>query len=688
MTSDQAAEPAPHDRDEVELERLLAEAGARLSGAELEALVAGVAAAPEGLDPTAWTRLVAPDPGPELTRRLLALRAAGAEDGIGEAGAAAQRLAALRAELKRHRLAGFIVPLADEHQGEYVARRSRRLAWLTGFTGSAGLAVVLPGAAAVFIDGRYTLQAEKQVDGALYACLHLTDEPPHDWIAANLGSDERLGYDPWLHTLDQRERIAEACRRAGGELVACDDNPIDAIWVDQPAAPIAPVVPHDIRFAGESAADKRAAIAEGLREGSAQTGAKADAAVLTAPDSIAWLLNIRGGDVACSPLALSFAIIADDGRVDWFVDRRKLVPELAAHLGPEVDLHPPEALERALDALGEAGKTVRVDPAGAPALVFDRLEAAGAAVAKGPDPCARPKACKNPTELAGARAAHLRDGAALVRFLCWLDKAVGERPVTELEAAAYLDERRRETERYQGPSFQTISGAGPNGAIVHYRATPETNRTLEPGTLFLVDSGGQYLDGTTDITRTVAIGEPTPEHRHRFTAVLKGHIAIATVRFPKGTAGISLDSLARQALWQAGLDYDHGTGHGVGSYLGVHEGPQRIAKRGNAVALEAGMIVSNEPGYYKSGAYGIRIENMVVVVVCDDLPEAERAMLAFETLSRAPIDRALIDAEALTPTELTWLDGYHAEVREALAPLLDGETAAWLAAATRSIGER
>ncbi|MCH7864112.1 MAG: aminopeptidase P family protein [Proteobacteria bacterium] len=589
------------------------------------------------------------------------------------------RLRALREELKRRDLDGFIVPRSDEHQGEYVAPASERLAWLTGFTGSAGLAVVLADRAAVFADGRYTLQAATEVDGDHFERRHLTDEPPADWIAEHLGPGAKLGYDPWLHTPNQAARFRAACQKAGGGLVAADGNPIDAVWSDQPAPPLAPAVPHDEAFAGTSAAAKIKQIAKTL------TGEKLDAAVLTAPDSIAWLLNLRGGDVPYSPLALSFAIIHSDGGVDLFMDGRKLTAATKDHLGGGVGRHEPDAFGPALDSLGEAKKTVRLNPDGAPVWVFERLEAAGAAIDRGDDPCQLPKARKTDAELDGIRAAHRRDGASLTRFLAWLAAEAPSGGVTEISAADHLESLRRPNDHFQGLSFPTISGAGPNGAIVHYRASEKTDRTLEDGILYLVDSGAQYLDGTTDVTRTIAIGRPTDEMRRHFTLVLKGHIALATARFPEGTSGSQLDVLARRALWAEGLDYDHGTGHGVGKYLGVHEGPQRIAKTPNRVPLEPGMVVSDEPGYYKKGAYGIRIENLVTVIAAEAPAGAEKPFLEFETLTLAPMDRALVEKQLLTADEVAWLDAYHARVADEIGPLVDEATAAWLKKATATI---
>jgi Xaa-Pro aminopeptidase len=661
------------------LERLLRKAGSAYQVRQLAGLLAGVEAAPAPADGDAWIELVAPAASDALKAQLVAYRseAAPARPGAKD-GTAATRVAALRAELKRRGLAGFIVPRADEHQGEYVPPRAERLAWLTGFGGSAGLAIVLEQAAAIFVDGRYTLQVTQQVDLQVFTARHITDEPSDGWIAEQLPKGGKLGYDPWLHTPDGLEALRRAAAKAGGELVACADNPLDAVWADQPAPPIAPVRPHDLRFTGRDSVDKRTTLGGRLAED------KVDAAVLTAPDSIAWLLNIRGGDVPRTPLPLSFAVLHADGGVDLFIDRRKFVPGLEAHLGNSVRVHAPDRLSETLDQLGRENRRVLADPTSAAAAIFDRLGASGAEVVRGSDPCALPKACKNAVEIDGTRAAHRRDGAAVTRFLAWLARHGASGTLTEIDAAEQLARFRRENELFRDFSFDTISGAGPNGAIVHYRVTPETNRRIEPGELYLIDSGAQYLDGTTDITRTVAIGMPTAEMRDRFTRVLKGHIALGSARFPRGTTGSQLDALARMALWAVGIDYDHGTGHGVGSYLGVHEGPQRISKVPNRVPLDVGMIVSNEPGFYKTGGYGIRIENLVTVIEAK-VDGGERPMLAFETLTLAPIDRNLVDPALLTPAEVAWLDAYHAGVRDIIGPLVDPETATWLADATRPL---
>ncbi|MGF1609667.1 MAG: aminopeptidase P family protein [Kiloniellales bacterium] len=685
MTSAAVSVRAEAYQGDAALGRLLAESGSALDAAAVRDLLAGVLAAPEGEDPDAWKVLVAAEPSAALRDQLRALKAALAQEQPKGETDHAVRLAALRAELARRGLDGFMVPHADEHQGEYLPARAERLTWLTGFTGSAGLAVVLAEQAAIFVDGRYTLQARQQVDEAAYSFHHLTDEPPHQWLAKTLAKGAVLGFDPWLHSESQREQLMTACGKAAAALIACADNPIDAVWRDQPPPPLAPVLALDQRFTGKPSAEKRDEVAGTLRERGA------GAAVLTQPDSIAWLLNVRGGDVAHTPLPLSFALLRDDATLEWFVEPRKLTPGLSSHLGNAVTLRAPDELGSALEALGAGGKPVLADPATAAAWIFERLTAAGAQLVKGEDPCQLPKARKNPVELEGTRRAHRRDGAALTRFLAWLAAEAPRRTakgegVSELEAAAHLYGLRRAGEHFRDLSFDTISGSGPNGAIVHYRATEASNRRLGPGELYLLDSGAQYLDGTTDVTRTIAIGAPTDEMRRRFTLVLKGHIAMATARFPRGTTGSQLDVLARLPLWQAGLDYDHGTGHGVGSYLGVHEGPQRISKVPNRVPLEPGMIVSNEPGYYKTDAYGIRIENLVAVIELPKEQGAERDLLGFETLTLAPIDRTLVEPSLMTREETAWLDAYHARVRETLTPLLDAETAAWLAEATRPVG--
>jgi Xaa-Pro aminopeptidase len=659
---------------------LLRQRGRHPDPSALDALMRGVAAAPEGLAGPEWVELIDPQADAELTKALTAWRAelTTADDGLDAAPAPASRLAALRAELKRRDLCGFVVPRADEHQGEYVPRRSQRLAWLTGFSGSAGLAIVLADRAAIFIDGRYTLAVRGQVDTGAFVPHQIPEQSPEAWITENLPKGGKLGFDPWLQTVDGHERFARACQRAGGEFVPVDSNPVDEVWPDRPPAPLAPVLPHADEFAGESSEAKRMRIAGTIK------AKAADVALITAPDSIAWLLNVRGGDVPRTPFALGFALLHGDGHVDLFMDRRKLPDRTLAWLGNAVTLAPPDELGAALDMLGKVGKRVLIEGATAPVWAATRLQAAGVALVRDTDPVALPKACKNAVELEGIRRAHRRDGAAVSGFLGWLSRESKGGKLREIEASDRLQALRQETGKLRDLSFDTISGAGPNGAIVHYRASEASQRTLEPGSLYLVDSGGQYRDGTTDITRTVAIGTPSAEMRDRFTRVLKGHIALAMARFPAGTTGSQLDALARYALWQAGLDYDHGTGHGVGAYLSVHEGPHRISKMANNVALQPGMIVSNEPGYYKTDAYGIRIENLVAVREAK-IEGADRRYLEFETLTLAPIDLACIEPSLLTEAERRWLNDYHRRVRETVGSKLNEATRAWLGEATRAI---
>ncbi len=598
-------------------------------------------------------------------------------DDRSDAATVAPRLAALRAELVRRGLDGFVVPHADEHQGEYLPASAERLAWLTSFTGSAGAAVVLKDKAAVFVDGRYTLQVRAQTDTSLFEPRDLVAEGPQGWIPDHLPQGAKLGFAPWLTTANGVAGLRQAAERAGGSLIACDGNPIDAVWTDRPSPPMNKAVPHAMNLAGEESRAKRARIAAGLKK------AHADAAILTLCDSVCWLFNIRGSDVPHTPFVLAFAILHADGQANLFLDESKRGPGLATHLGEDVRLAPARDFEAALDAL--KGKTVVADPATAAAAIFDRLNKAGAKVKQGADPCQLPKACKNPLEIEGTRKAHIRDGAALSRFLCWFAREAPRGVLTEIDAAEALEGFRRATGCLSDLSFDSISGAGANGAIVHYRVTRSTNRVIANDEMFLIDSGAQYPDGTTDVTRTVMVGKPTVEMRDRFTRVLKGHIALATVRFPEGTIGMQLDSFARRPLWDAGLDYDHGTGHGVGSYLSVHEGPQNISKRPVSQPLLPGMICSNEPGYYKTGEYGIRIENLVVVTAPKAMPDGERPMMGFETITLAPIDLNLVEPGLLTDGERIWLNAYHARVFETLRPLLDEETRAWLEQATRAI---
>ena len=576
------------------------------------------------------------------------------------------RLAALRARLGAMGLAGFLVPRADVHQGEYVAARDERLQWLTGFTGSAGFCIVLPDVAGVFIDGRYRTQVKAQVDLSVFSPVPWPEVKPGDWVKENL-AEGVVGFDPWLHTAEEVERLQRALEGSGVTLLSVSENPVDEIWSDQPEAPFGKAFVHPVELAGESHADKRARLAEGLRK------ADQKAAVITLPDSLCWLLNLRGADVPKNPVLHGFAVLRDDGRVDLFVDPAKLDDGVRAHLGAEVTVHPAEAFAGALTGL--AGP-VRVDKGTAPLAVGDILKGAGVEVAWGDDPCRLPKACKNAAEIAATREAHLRDGAAMVEFLRWLDEQAPKGGQTEISVVQALEGFRRATNALHDISFDTICGAGPNGAIMHYRVTEETNRPVGQNELLLVDSGAQYLDGTTDITRTMAVGDPGREARECYTRVLQGLIAISRVRFPKGLPGRDIDALARFNLWVAGQDYDHGTGHGVGSFLSVHEGPQRIS-RVSEVPLEPGMILSNEPGYYREGAFGIRLENLIVVQEAPALGD-NRAQLAFETLTFVPFDRRLILGEELSPGERRWLDGYHAEVLEKLGKRVSGATLAWL----------
>jgi Xaa-Pro aminopeptidase len=576
------------------------------------------------------------------------------------------RLAALREQLAAMGLTGFIVPRSDVHQGEYVAGRDERLQWLTGFTGSAGFCIVLPEVAGVFIDGRYRTQVKAQVDLGVFTPVPWPEVKPGDWVKEKLASGV-VGYDPWLHTADEVSKLEMALEGTDAKLSSVDINPVDAIWPDQPSAPLGKAFVHPVDLAGESHQAKRARLAEGLRT----AGQKA--AVVTLPDSLCWLLNIRGADVPKNPVLHGFAVLHDDGRVDLFVAPGKLDETVRAHLGIDVTVHAVEVFAGAL-----AGLTgpVRVDKTQAPLAVSDILKGAGVEVVWGDDPCRLPKACKNAAEIAATREAHLRDGAAMVEFLRWLDEASPSGGLTEISVVQALEGFRRATNALHDISFDTICGAGPHGAIMHYRVTEETNRPVGQNELLLVDSGAQYLDGTTDITRTIAIGDPGQEARECYTRVLQGMIAISRVRFPKGLPGRDIDALARFNLWVAGQDYDHGTGHGVGAFLSVHEGPQRIS-RVSEVPLEPGMILSNEPGYYREGAFGIRLENLIVVQEAPALGD-NRAQMAFETLTFVPFDRRLILREELSPGERRWLDAYHADVLEKLGNRVSGATLTWL----------
>lgn len=587
------------------------------------------------------------------------------------------RIARLRALLMRNKLDALLIPRADEHQGEYVAPCAERLKWLTGFSGSAGLAAITTRHAGLFVDGRYTIQAAQECDPTLFDFPGLARTKLADWLGLHVAKGGVVGFDPWLHTAGDVKRLTEQLAPLGLKLRATNRNLVDLAWGrERPAPPLGPIVIHPLKRAGRGAADKIADVQRRLIQD------KHDAAILTLPDSIAWLFNIRGSDVPHNPVALAFAIVPAIGRPELFIDQRKLSTEVECELGAVVDLRDPSALLKRTAELKSAKKRVRLDPATA-AYAFARSLGSTSYMAA-PDPCLALKAIKNTTEIAGARRAHIRDGIAMTRFLAWLDDRRHIGRLDEISAVRKLEELRLASRKLKDIAFDTIAGSGPNGAIVHYRVSEATNRIVRKGELFLIDSGAQYEDGTTDITRTVAMGPPTPEMRERFTLVLRGHIAVAQARFPHGTRGMDIDPFARRALWEHGLDYDHGTGHGVGSYLSVHEGPQSISRLGH-VPLEPGMICSNEPGYYKSGYYGIRIENLVLVTKSTAGPSDEREMLEFETLTLAPIDRQLIKRDMLTREERDWLNAYHRRVNDVIGTELDEPTRAWLAAATKPI---
>ena len=585
------------------------------------------------------------------------------------------RLASLRRLLSDWEADGFLIPRTDAYQSEYVAPCDERLGWLTGFTGSAGMAIVLKEKAALFVDGRYTLQALNQVDTNAFEICSLIDYPPCTWAKKHLEHGQKIFYDPWLHTLNDKMRAQKVCETVGVSFVSAPQNLIDKLWADRPSPPNTPVRIHDLTYAGVSSEEKRTLVAKSLEE------KRTNGAILSTLESIAWLLNIRGNDVPNTPISQGFAIVWVDTSVDLFINPSKISTDVKTHLGDKVRLHDPASLEDWLGNLKD--KNILIDPSLTPLALLQKLEKCH--LIHEADPCALPKAIKNPTEAEGAAQAHIQDGVAVTRFLAWLSQNSKKGTLTEIDVSEKLLSFRKQSPLFMDGSFGTISAAGPHGAIVHYHATPETNHALERNSIYLVDSGGQYLNGTTDITRTVAIGTPSSEQKDRFTRVLKGHIALASTLFPIGTTGSQLDPLARHALWQVGLDYDHGTGHGVGSYLNVHEGPQRISKSPSTVALQPGMIVSNEPGYYKTNAYGIRIESLVIVIE-KGIPEGgERPLLGFKTLTQVPIDQSLIEVGMLNSQERTWLNTYHAQVRETLLPLLNTEDGAWLKEATKEL---
>lgn len=588
--------------------------------------------------------------------------------------AAAPRLAGLRARLKELGVDGFIIPRADEHQNEYVAAGEERLAWLTGFAGSAGTAIVLADKAAIFVDGRYTLQVVDEVDVNLFAPQKLAEISPEAWASAHLIKGARFGYDPWLHTNGQVRRLETAVKKAGAELVALTPNPLDALWSDRPAVPRGQMVPQPTRFVGQNVLQKLKLIRANLPD--------ATSLLISDPHNLCWAFNLRGADVAHTPLALAYAYIPASGCPTLFCAPAKISPALARALHGLVDLAPPSAMQPLLQQAGSCGAVMRFDSASAAEALVAAFQSAGGRADIGQDPITLLKAAKNEAEIAGMKRAHLRDGVAIVHFLCWFDKAVRSGTLTEIDAARALEACRARTGRLKDISFPTISAAGPHAAIPHYRVSEASNLTITPG-LFLIDSGAQYQDGTTDITRTLAVGRATPAMRECFTRVLQGHIAIARAVFPAGTSGAQIDALARLPLWRKGLDFDHGTGHGVGAFLSVHEGPQRISKMGH-VALEAGMILSNEPGYYRAGEFGIRIENLVVVKKLS-IKNAERPMLGFETISFAPIDLRVLSPALLAGDEIDWLNSYHAMVRKKLLPHIEKSAKRWLLAATAPV---
>ncbi|TAJ26720.1 aminopeptidase P family protein [Bosea sp. (in: a-proteobacteria)] len=588
----------------------------------------------------------------------------------------AGRVAALRKALAAQGLAGFVVPRADEHQGEYVPAHMARLAWLTGFTGSAGHAVVLADKAALIVDGRYTIQSAAQTDTSVVTPVRMEETPLERWIEQNLPAGGELGYDPWLHTVDGVARLEKAAAAAGGKAVPLAPNPIDALWADRPAPPAAPVKAHRTDYAGEDTAAKLGRVRDALAE------AKVDALVVSDPHALAWLFNVRGGDVEHTPLPLGYAIVPREGRPTVFLASEKITNEAGDAIGAVGEIAAPAALGQELKRLGAAKAKVRLDGATGASALATLIRDAGGTADAGADPIALMKARKNAAELAGTRAAHLRDGAAMTNYLSWLAREAPKGGLTEIDAVAALEQERLRTGLLKDVSFTTIAGAGPNAALPHYRVTESSNRRLEPG-IFLVDSGAQYEDGTTDITRTIVIGEPTDEMRDRYTRVLKGHVAISRLVFAKGTSGAQLDAFARLPLWQGGFDFDHGTGHGVGSYLSVHEGPQRLSKLGTT-PLEPGMILSNEPGYYKQGHYGIRIENLIVVEE-RAIPGAERVIYGFETITWCPYERALIEKSLLDPGEIAWIDAYHASVLEKIGPQVEGDARAWLETACQPL---
>ncbi|MEM9592347.1 MAG: aminopeptidase P family protein [Pseudomonadota bacterium] len=594
--------------------------------------------------------------------------------------ASGDRVTALLRELKRRRLKGFLVPHSDQHQNEFLPPSEERLAWLTGFTGSAGVAIVTDSGSALFVDGRYILQAPKQVDTDLFEVLQIPKAKPSEWLKSTLVKGNAVGYDPRLHTISEIERLTKTLDAAGIRLTPVNENPIDKIWgKERPAPPRAEIFAQPLELAGKSPGEKLMQVQMDLVD------AEHDAVLLTAPDSLCWLFNYRGGDIKHTPVALAYAIVPAKGRPTLFIDPEKVGEPMRIALKPFTEIAAPDQLDEALTELAKTGAKIRLDTGSASMRFANVIKAAGGKHVAGDDPCTLPKAIKTDAEQEGTRNAHVRDGVAMARFLAWLDEVAETGRVDEVSAAIKLEDFRRESGQLKDISFDTIAASGPHGAVVHYRPTNDAKRVLDKNSLFLIDSGGQYVDGTTDVTRTIGVGKPTAEMKRHYGLVLRCHIAIAAARFPEGSRGQDLDPFARGPLWAAGLDFDHGTGHGVGSYLSVHEGPQRLSRLGTE-ELEPGMILSNEPGFYRKDEYGIRLENLVLVKPAEDIEGGERKMLSFETLTIVPFDRRLIDPKQLMPWELAWLNDYHARVRETIEPLIASEDRPWLRHATAPIG--
>ena len=662
------------------LQTFLEETGETISLEDMISIVEGVNASALAANDNSWLDMVGVERNEKLKLLLLELRKSYIQlnGPFTDAEPQIERIDLVREKMLEYDLDGLLVPRADEYQSEYLPACSERLKWLTGFDGSAAFAMILKSKAAIFTDGRYMLQIREQVDQNYFEIVNIADTSPIDWLKKLASDYDRIGFDPWLHTCYEIEQFTVGLKSKKIALVPLRVNPLDQLWTDRPLSPLAPIIPHPDVYSGESLSAKFNRMIDIMGENSE------DAVIISSPESIAWLLNIRGSDVAKTPLPLSFLILHTRGKAELFVDQRKIITATKKHFGNLVSVFPTEEFGHSLDELVLQKNKIRLDPKFCPAWINSRIKTDASSISVGDDPTLILKAVKNETELRGARAAHKRDGAAFVRFLHWFSLNAVTEKLDEITVASKLEAFRAEDRLFRGLSFDTISGSGPNGAIVHYRVTEKSNRQIKLRDLYLVDSGAQYLDGTTDITRTIAVGDPGDEARNYFTRVLKGHIALATSKFPRGTTGSQLDALARMPLWAAGVDYDHGTGHGVGSYLGVHEGPQRISKSPNAVQLQPGMIISNEPGFYKEGAYGIRLENLVIVQP-ETIENSNLEMLSFETITLAPFDITMINTSLLTDDEVQWLNAYHLRVRRELTPLLDSKDSDWLLKATLEI---